>query len=705
MRLFWKTFFVSLGSVVLCTVLLTGIISYREADHSLARLRAEQRLLAVTAASQVDSGYAEHIWPFEMLSAIAKEPDFVSWQIVDGEGTVVLSDRPMAKSLHEELSRIVPPSDAPIRAKVAGDAVEFWLVPLHMRTQRNAWLFRLGYNTDSVRAQLRDIVLTNALAGLSLAILVAVASLGAMRHLLRPLDAVTQAAKRLGQGNLTVSLPPGGKDEIGELVGGFSVMAVSIRERDAKITEHLESLERVRSELEMRVDERTSELRGATAAAQTAALSLLESDTRMRGIIECASDAIVTLNVEGCIEVYNPAAAQVFGYVPAEILGQPFQTLLANDYRIDLANVTIECEKDDARVPVGRSGEIRGRRKDGATFPMEFALSQVDLGERQLFTAIVHDVTERRQAQAELAELHRRLVEASRQAGKAEIARDVLHNVGNILNSVNVSAGILAERIGQQRCEALFKVTHLLREHEDDLGFFVTKDARGKLVPAYLEKLAHTMKEEQREILGELSSLIHDVEHIKEIVSTQESHAGVNVDVREPLSLADLMDDALRIVGMAALEQDVAVSRDYAPAATAMIDRHKTLQILVNLLSNAKHAVRATRSGSGQVIVRVRTEEGKRVRMEVTDDGVGIPQENMVKIFRHGFTTKTDGHGFGLHSSALAAKQMGGTLTAASEGSGHGATFTLVVPAAPIVPMDVESVLESGPRMPLNGSA
>jgi signal transduction histidine kinase len=213
------------------------------------------------------------------------------------------------------------------------------------------------------------------------------------------------------------------------------------------------------------------------------------------------------------------------------------------------------------------------------------------------------------------------------------------------------------------------------------------------------------MKEEQREILGELSSLIHDVEHIKEIVSTQESHAGVNVDVREPLSLADLMDDALRIVGMAALEQDVAVSRDYAPAATAMIDRHKTLQILVNLLSNAKHAVRATRSGSGQVIVRVRTEEGKRVKMEVTDDGVGIPQENMVKIFRHGFTTKTDGHGFGLHSSALAAKQMGGTLTAASEGSGHGATFTLVVPAEPIIPMDVASVLETGPRMPLNGSA
>src|SRR5260370_27094053 len=243
MRLFWKTFFVSLGSVVLCTVLLTGIISYREADHSLARLRAEQRLLAVTAASQVDSGYAEHIWPFEMLSAISKEQDFVSWQIVDGEGTMVLSDRPVAKGIHEELLRTVPASDSPVRANGAGDAVEFWIVPLHMRTQRNAWLFRLGYNTESVHAQIRDIVLTNGLAGLSLAVLVAVASLGAMRHLLRPLDAVTRAAKRLGQGNLSVSLPPVGKNETGELVGGFSGMIASIRGREAQITDHQESLD------------------------------------------------------------------------------------------------------------------------------------------------------------------------------------------------------------------------------------------------------------------------------------------------------------------------------------------------------------------------------------------------------------------------------------------------------------------------------
>jgi PAS domain S-box-containing protein len=401
---------------------------------------------------------------------------------------------------------------------------------------------------------------------------------------------------------------------------------------------------------------------------------------RMRGIIEYAADAIVTLNEEGCIEVYNPAAGRVFGYDPGDVLGMRFSALLPEPYRIDLANVRIDVDNGSGRTPVGTAGEIRGQRRDGTTFPMEFALSRVDLADKRLVTAIVRDVSERKRAQEELAELHRRLVEASRTAGKAELASDVLHNVGNVLNSVNVSAGVLSERIGRQRSDALLKVTRLLREQGGDIGAFMAHDPRGKLLPDYLEKLADTMSGEQREILGELSSLTRDIEHIKEIISMQQSHARVSVDVRESVMLGDLVDDALRIAGLTAQSQDIKIVREYAPGASAVIDRHKTLQILVNLVGNAEHAIRARPPGTGRVIVRVRPEEAGRVRLEVADDGVGIPPENTVEIFRFGFTTKKDGHGFGLHAGALSAKQMGGTLTAASDGVGCGATFTLVLP-------------------------
>jgi signal transduction histidine kinase len=111
-----------------------------------------------------------------------------------------------------------------------------------------------------------------------------------------------------------------------------------------------------------------------------------------------------------------------------------------------------------------------------------------------------------------------------------------------------------------------------------------------------------------------------------------------------------------------------------------LVDRHKLLQILINLLSNARHALREARAAEKHVIIRVQKGEGRRLRLQVEDNGVGIAEEHRERLFTQGFTTKSDGHGFGLHTSALAAAEMGGTLTASSGGPGRGATFTLELP-------------------------
>jgi signal transduction histidine kinase len=246
----------------------------------------------------------------------------------------------------------------------------------------------------------------------------------------------------------------------------------------------------------------------------------------------------------------------------------------------------------------------------------------------------------------------------------------------------------------------------MLREHAEDLGVFMTQDERGKMVPSYLEKLAKKMADEQLQMLTELTSLTRDIGHIKEIVTMQQSYARVTVDVREEVSLAELMDDALRIAGMPAVAADITIVRDYEAGARAVIDRHKALQILVNLVSNAKHAIRATPSRKGCLTARLRVMEGTKIRMEVSDDGVGIPEENLVKIFRHGFTTKPDGHGFGLHAGALAATQLGGTLTASSDGIGRGATFVLVVPVGSLPPPNRRSSRPgAGSAKPAHGLA
>jgi len=115
------------------------------------------------------------------------------------------------------------------------------------------------------------------------------------------------------------------------------------------------------------------------------------------------------------------------------------------------------------------------------------------------------------------------------------------------------------------------------------------------------------------------------------------------------------------------------------------VEKHKVLQILVNLIRNAKHACDESGRKDKQVTVRI-AKGGGRITVSVTDNGVGIPPENMTRIFNHGFTTRKDGHGFGLHSGALAAKEMGGSLSVTSDGLGHGATFTLELPVASTAP-------------------
>lgn len=127
------------------------------------------------------------------------------------------------------------------------------------------------------------------------------------------------------------------------------------------------------------------------------------------------------------------------------------------------------------------------------------------------------------------------------------------------------------------------------------------------------------------------------------------------------------------------------VERDFRPAPPVRVDKHKILQILTNLLRNAKHAVEDFGRPAGRIAVTIDA-DGERSRIAVTDNGVGIAPENLTRIFRHGFTTKKNGHGFGLHSGANAAKEMSGRLSVHSAGPGTGATFTLELPVAKTTP-------------------
>jgi C4-dicarboxylate-specific signal transduction histidine kinase len=263
-------------------------------------------------------------------------------------------------------------------------------------------------------------------------------------------------------------------------------------------------------------------------------------------------------------------------------------------------------------------------------------------------------------------------------AGMTEIATNVLHNVGNILNSVNVSATLAADSVRKSKADTLAKVAALLQEHEHDLGAFITTDPKGKQVPSYLAKLSSHFLADQQATLQELDSLRKNVEHINEIVAMQQNYAKVS-GVKEIVHIPDLVEDSLRINLGALSRHGVKVIRDFEKVPPMSVEKHKILQILVNLLRNAKYA--CDESGRADKWLTVRVANGReRLKISVIDNGVGIPPENLTRIFSHGFTTRKKGHGFGLHSGALAAWEMGGSLTVHSDGPGKGAAFTLELP-------------------------
>ncbi|MGC2030670.1 MAG: ATP-binding protein [Steroidobacteraceae bacterium] len=288
------------------------------------------------------------------------------------------------------------------------------------------------------------------------------------------------------------------------------------------------------------------------------------------------------------------------------------------------------------------------------------------------------DITDRVEADERERQLQQQLHDASRQAGMAEIATNVLHNVGNVLNSVNISASIVTDRVRKPRSAGLGKVAALLQEQSADMAGFVANDERAKHLPVYLAQLAEHLARDQDVTLKELDLLRKNIDHIKEIVSMQQSYSKL-VGVPERLAVANLVDDALRMNAGAFTRHGVNLKCEFEDVPEIVVEKHKVLQILVNLLRNARYACEASGKPDKEVVMRI-AKQAAGVQIAVIDNGIGIQPDHMTRIFSHGFTTKKDGHGFGLHSGALAARDLGGALHVHSAGAGQGATFTLDLP-------------------------
>jgi PAS domain S-box-containing protein len=406
---------------------------------------------------------------------------------------------------------------------------------------------------------------------------------------------------------------------------------------------------------------------------------LRHKEASIRAIVECAGDGIMTIDEAGRIGLFNPAAERLFGYTSAEVAGQMIDVLSGSGSNAFAAAFRQLASRPNPSCTSGGRPEIEVMRRDGEIVMLELHVSRMNLDSERAFIAMVRDITERHRAEKQLKELQRQNIEVARRAGMADIATSVLHNVGNVLNSVNVSTALIGDHVQKLGIADYKRAIEMLQAHQDDPGAFITSDPRGKHLPRFLIELSRKMTARETEIHNEIGSLGKSIAHIREIVSMQQNYAG-GAGFIEEVSLAEIIEDAIRMNGASADRHQIDMQRDFVELPRMLIDKQKVIQILVNLLSNAKHAIVEGQVRRRVIVIRVTKPAAARVRIEVIDSGMGISADNLTRIFSQGFTTRKDGHGFGLHGAANLAREMGGDLTVDSAGVGCGATFILDIP-------------------------
>ena len=586
----------------------------------------------------------------ETLSALRAQPNIKAGCIYTAQGQVfAVYDRPSDKTT------FVPPRHETTTTRFGNNSLEIFrpivrdgenLGTVYVVSDLNALYSRL----DKYALIAVGVFFASGLVAFLISSRLQQLISGPILNLVQTAHAVTT------EKNYSVRATKQSDDELGVLIDAFNEMLKQIQERDA-------ALQKSHLELEKRVIERTAEV--------VTSLSLV------RATLESTTDGILVTDRSGNVTSFNEKFVEMW-QIPRETMNSANNQTLRESVSAQLKDPEQFISKINEldAAPETESFDLL-EFKDGRIFERYSKAQWVEdkcVGRVWSF----RDITERKRSESELEQMHKQLLSTSRQAGMAEVATSVLHNVGNVLNSVNVSSTLVSSQVKKSKVANLSKVVSLINEHAADIGEFLTNDPKGKQLPGYLSQLTEHLMGEQKTILEELALLHQNIEHIKDIVVMQQSYARVS-GVVETIKISDLIEDAIRLNLGALQRHGVEIIREYEDVPPINVEKHKILQILVNLMRNAKYACDESLRTDKFMTVRV-TKDNDKLIVSVIDNGIGIPRENLTRIFNHGFTTRKEGHGFGLHSAVLSAMEMGGSLTVHSEGTDKGAAFTLELP-------------------------
>ncbi len=419
----------------------------------------------------------------------------------------------------------------------------------------------------------------------------------------------------------------------------------------------------------------TQELDPQQAALASAQHELASSKVYVENVLRSMADSLLVIEANLTIGSVNPALLELLGYAEDDLIGQSPGLIFGEEFAQGSIIENLMLQGSVSGI------ESSFQTCDGRCIPISVSGSMIqdEQGQFQGLVCVAQDITERKRMEEEKLQLHQQLLDTSRQLGMAEVASDVLHNVGNVLNSIYVSIGVVRELVTRSIVGDVERISQLFQKHKDDLSNYLSTNPKGKQIPAYLEKLAGQLLEEQRAALAELTRLHDNAQQAQQCVAAQQDLAQPS-RITEPLFIEELLEEALTANQDLLKTSQIDVVREFQEIPQLIVEKRQVLEVLVDLIRNACEAM--STSLVKRLVIRAILVPGPpdSVRLEIQDSGVGIAPEDLTKIFGQGNQTQHGGRGMSLHNGALVAKNLGGALRAHSQGKGQGATFSLELP-------------------------
>ncbi|MCP3683642.1 MAG: response regulator, partial [bacterium] len=466
------------------------------------------------------------------------------------------------------------------------------------------------------------------------------------------------------------------KNQVADLITGFTAggndfltKPISKPELLSRVKTHLQLLD-INRNLEQKVRDRTAEVLRQKEEIEEQAKQLAEANLELEKLSIVASEvnnAVAIMDADGNIEWVNEAFVRFYRMTLDEYIEEKGRNIRDTSSNPRIKTTIDECISQNNAV----SYESYIKMKKGGNMWVHTTLTpMIDKNGNLLkLIAIDSDISELKKAE-------QKAITHAHKAGMADVAVTTIHNVGNILNSVKTSVGISSRLIKKPTLKKFEMANGLLRENMDKLEDFICNDPKGKKLMEFYLDIEDNLIKERTELEKSIDRIENRTEIIASVIDAQRGYTKDVAFLVEEVDLVEMVEDAITM-NLDFIEQNsIEIEKEMADIRPIPIQKLKMIQILMNLITNAKDAMKKTPNDNRQIKFLL-NEQGETVQLKVIDTGGGILPENIESIFNHGFTTKKDHQGFGLHSCANHMSEMGGKMWAESEGEGLGATFIL----------------------------